>query len=64
MYTVIPAMKFRVTGVAHRILFFWPVARIFHGKGGGGGGGANLKNRDQKINVGMIGHASAETKDF
>ena len=34
------------------------------GRGVAGGGGANLKNRYQKINVGMIGHASAETKDF
>ena len=39
-----------------------PVARIFHGGGGGGGGGAgaHLKNRDQIINVGMAGRASAE----
>ena len=27
---------------------------------GGGGGRAYLKNRDQIINVGMIGHESAE----
>ena len=30
----------------------------------GGGGGAYLKNRDQIINVGMIGHESAEDIKF
>ena len=38
-----------------KFLLIRPVARIFHGD-------AYLKNRDQIINIGMIGHAS--TKDI
>ena len=38
------------------------VARIFHRQGWGVGGGACPKNQDQIINVGMIGHTSAEDR--
>ena len=42
------------------LVVYKPVARIFHGGSEGGRGGAYFKNRDQKIDVGVIGHTSGE----
>ena len=53
------SLNFNHTDGQNTASFF--VARIFMGGGGGREGGAYLvKNWDQKINLVMIGHASAE----